>query len=182
MRGAVNFWASSQIFMMHIKQHSSGDLCFSPTYSLLCSVSIPVEAARSHTDLQESNRFHTLNAAVAMTRRLATWKHDRHLRGRCTAKLTSRFYIPAALHQLQAHYPATEDVHPLSTHMQHFGLVWVHEPAQKIALHQRQKKINPLNTSKISHNDLNFTYCVSILLLSFCIFLNSWESCSNCTK
>lgn len=33
----------SQIFMMHIKQHNSDDLCFSPTYSLLCSVAIPVE-------------------------------------------------------------------------------------------------------------------------------------------
>ena len=34
------FW---QIFMMHIKQHNSDDLCCSPTYSLLCSDAIPVE-------------------------------------------------------------------------------------------------------------------------------------------
>lgn len=39
----VNFWLFSQIFMMHIKQPNSDDLCFSPTYSLLCSVAIPVE-------------------------------------------------------------------------------------------------------------------------------------------
>lgn len=78
---------------------------------------------------------------------------------------TSHFYIPAALNQLQAHYPATEDVHPLSTHMQHFGLLWVHEPVQKITFHHRQKKKSPLNTSKNPHNNLHYTSCVYVVIL-----------------
>lgn len=40
----------------------------------------------------------------------------------------------------QPHYPATEDTHPLSTHRQHFGLLWVHEPFRKITFHLHQKK------------------------------------------
>lgn len=85
---------------------------------------------------------------------------------------TSHFYIPAVLNQLQAHYPATEDVHPLSTHMQHFGLLWVHEPVQKITFHHRQKKKSPLNTSTITCTILT----VCMLLFLYCIILNLWEA------
>lgn len=42
-----------QIFMMHIKQLASGDLCRSPTYSLLCSLSISVSAAQGQAALTD---------------------------------------------------------------------------------------------------------------------------------
>lgn len=120
-------WISKRphrFFMMHIKQRRSGDLCFSPTYSLLCSVSIPVEAAASHTVLQERKQVSYVEKRSRHPPR-KRWRHT--------------LILAAALRQLQAPYPAMEDDHLLSTHMQHFGPAWVHEPVQKIAFHHRRK-------------------------------------------
>lgn len=149
---------------MHIKQHNSDDLCFSPTYSLLCSVSIPVEQLWVKKVLQESNRKHASESA-SNTTDVITWKHDKHT----CSNVHYHAYI-MLLYSYSTH-PAsgplnTEDVQPLSTHMQHFNpprRSWTSSennfpPPTKLSKSIEHEQNNP-------DNSLNYVTCISILLL-----------------
>lgn len=76
--------------MMHIKQPSSDDLCFSPTYSLLCSVAIPVEQlwVKKSCRNQTGKTLFSCNSCCDET---TTWKTKQR-----PAAPTQRFHAAAA--------------------------------------------------------------------------------------
>lgn len=119
---------------------NSSDFCFSPTYSLLC-----FHSCGAVWLFQEADYL----LYLTQTQWQEWWWHDGYD--------VSGFNVAAALEPLQAHYHThTGDVHPLSTHMQYFGFLWVHEPVQKITLHQQHK------TRKKPYNWPIQNYCMSL--------------------
>lgn len=99
-----------QIFRMHIKQLASDDLCRSPTYSLLCSLSISVSAAQGQAALQDAN-------ATTMLPSLAK-SGDGGGRRSLRAAVT-----PVSSGGAAGPFPSSVLlVRPLSTHTQLFGL------------------------------------------------------------
>lgn len=151
--------------MMHIKQHNSDDLCFSPTYSLLCSVSIPVErlwVKKSSRNQTGKHRFHMRLRPTQQPwgfNSTAAWKGVKHLRNTQNDTDTILFYVTAtarpASGPLSCYGGCSSTQHPHAALWPPLSSRTSSEnnfpPPAKLSASQ-----SPLNTSKIPHKGLNY--------------------------
>lgn len=142
-----------QIFMMHIKQLASNDLCRSPTYSLLCSLSISVPQGQA-----------ALKDAIATTAQSSLTKS-------CDCGGRWLLQTAVSLAALRAHFLLLWClfVHSAPTRS---SLASLHEPALKITLHKHLNKKRD-EKEKWKNEEEKALTIISIILLG--CFLSRWS-------